>query len=242
MPEDSLKAEQKALNNKRKYHKKIRAIETRMEENDKKLENWMEEQRIIIKTDEKARYADEQASLRQQLDNLANGTPEDMDAEEETLDEVLATGPSVEQQKMEERMMIAEKSAMDAPQAMLQLQSQMQQMFAYQMYVNGPMPTHPTTEPMMPTQAEQPPPKSLLPSGHGGMPGHRVNSHSSQKEKYNSKPSPRIPWTVEKGEEMPKIMEKAGTNRTNPRMQKLSTSRRKTQPRRSRLQDDTANL
>ena len=109
---------------------------------EKKLEGWLEEQKVIIKN-EKLRYKEEQEDLKHQLEVLINGVPEEMEEEEVTLDELLTSTPTATTaaaMQMEARALQAERQAWEAQQSLLQMQSQMQQYMAYQMQQPVPMP------------------------------------------------------------------------------------------------------
>lgn len=121
-PRQLLKDEQKKLNEKRKAMNRERTLQNKLKENHDRYNNWVATQKLLMKQ-EKERYETEQAHLEKELEKIKKM---EIDAEEEEVEETDAKGdPAVL-----ERVLAAESRAWEAQQAMLAMQSQMQQLVA----------------------------------------------------------------------------------------------------------------
>ena len=130
-PQQMLQSEQKDLNKRRKHFNKERSIQERMEENDRKYDNFILTQKLLVKQ-ERERYKAEQERLSKELEDLRNPPP---DSDVELMEDDAGFGfqsdrpPSAQ---MEARMLQAERAAGEAQQALLMMQSQLHALFAQQ--------------------------------------------------------------------------------------------------------------
>ena len=174
-PREQLRAEQRDLNLRRRRQNKLKSLEDKMEDNENKYQTWMNAQRQVVK-DEKARYKDEQEKLQQALEELnKEETMEVEQPEDESEDDELFKVRDKDDM-VHRRLLQAERQAADAQAAMLMIQSQLQQIFAYNASTATAPPMMPTTPPgqmvdpaVTPLGPRTHPSKATTPPlGHGG--------------------------------------------------------------------------
>ena len=169
-PGEVLRSRQKDINTDRKKFNKQRNLENRVKENEMKYNKFLEDQRQLLRQ-ERDRFQEEDQRLRQMLEALSK-EEEDMEMEPgEEIDQILfaARPRDADASHLEERLVAAEKTALDAQQAMLMMSSQMQQMMAYHM---GQATTHPAPQVM-----EEPLRPQMTP--HNGHPGNGFTKTTS---------------------------------------------------------------
>ena len=131
-PGERLKKDQKALNAERKRYNKQRNLEAKLEENLRRFNAW----KIFVKS-EKERFEEDQMKLQQQLEALNKEEEQDEELMEEDIEDILGEPSDPTKKEMEERIQAAEKNAFEAQQALLMMNSQMQQLMACQMSVQA---------------------------------------------------------------------------------------------------------
>lgn len=146
-PRQLLKAEQRKLNDKRKFMNKQRQLQKKYQENQENYNNWMAAQRLLMKQ-EKERFEAEQNRITRELDKM-----KEMEMEEDQEEDFADLDPCEKGEDMNARLLAAESKAWEAQQAMLMMQMQFQQFTAYatQQLANAgppePMPSTPAVNP-----------------------------------------------------------------------------------------------
>ena len=136
-PREELCEKQKQLNQQRKHMNKIRSLETKLQANKEKLDAWLQQQRYLV-AQEKSRFEAEQAAIQKELTMPQEGD----NPMEEEFEDLLEQDLPMES-AAEKRILQAERQAADAQQALMVMQNQLQQWFAYQQAAAAvPLPAH----------------------------------------------------------------------------------------------------
>jgi hypothetical protein len=205
-PRESLREAQKALNQQRKEMNKKRNLETKIEDNERRYEAWVQAQKLLLKQ-EKERFLAEQDRLRQELAQLNRPQEADMMEDSEEDSELFGHGASQpkKDQEMERRLQIAEQQAQNAQEAFMMMQAQLQQVLYHQVAALG------TPLAAAPAAMEMP---NELPAPHASL-GTTPLPSTSPATAAPSHGSPQLPKGVRK--EALKIKEKTAAKAPVPK-------------------------
>lgn len=130
-PRTSLKEEQKALNQKRKQINKERNLRKKIDDAKQKYKDWEKARKKLMK-DEKERYEQELSRLERELRKATEEEDEDEMQEAPKENTIEMEHHQRTLAAMENRALQAERLAWESQQAVLTMQSQFQQMVAFQ--------------------------------------------------------------------------------------------------------------
>lgn len=135
-PRSMLKEEQKALNQKRRQMNKERGLRQKIESTKAKFAAWEKAQSKLME-EERERYETELQRLEKDLRKATQEAEEDME-QERSVDTMDMSTYQRDLGAMENRALQAERIAWESQQAVLAMQSQLQQMVAYQQSLGMP--------------------------------------------------------------------------------------------------------